>query len=168
MRYARVDAHQKAELNMVVVQHKVDAAAGTFYYIYTDHLGSVVALSTTGGALVSGSLARFDPFGNYRTLPSTNPGTTNHGFTGHRHNNTGAYPTLNVGLIYKNAQYYLPEVGRFISADSIVPNPQNPQSHNRYRETSTTAYVSSAITPLVCTNSACSCMCASRAPLHNP
>ena len=81
---------------------------------------------------MANSLARFDPFGNYRTLPSTNPGTTNHGFTGHRHNNTGAYPTLNVGLIYMNARYYLPEIGRFISADSIVPEPGNPQSYNRY------------------------------------
>ncbi len=120
---------------MVAVQVKVGAAAGVFSYTLTDHLGNVVALSTTGGALVSGSLARFDPFGNYRTLPTTNPGTTNHGFTGHRHNNTGVYPTLNVGLIYMNARYYLPEVGRFISPDSIVPEPIEPQSYNRYSYT---------------------------------
>jgi hypothetical protein len=31
-----------------------------------------------------------------------------------------------------NARYFLPSVGRFISADSIVPNPTNPQSYNRY------------------------------------
>lgn len=31
-----------------------------------------------------------------------------------------------------NARYFLPSVGRFISADSIVPNPINPQSWNRY------------------------------------
>ena len=31
-----------------------------------------------------------------------------------------------------NARYYLPEVGRFISADTIVPEPGNPQSYNRY------------------------------------
>jgi|CXWK01.1.fsa_nt_gi hypothetical protein len=31
-----------------------------------------------------------------------------------------------------NARYYLPEIGRFISADTIVPNPANPQSYNRY------------------------------------
>lgn len=31
-----------------------------------------------------------------------------------------------------NARYYLPEVGRFISPDSIVPEPGNPQSFNRY------------------------------------
>jgi len=31
-----------------------------------------------------------------------------------------------------NARYYLPEVGRFVSPDSIVPEPGNPQSYNRY------------------------------------
>ena len=40
--------------------------------------------------------------------------------------------TNDLGLIYMNARYYLPEVGRFISADSIVPDPQTPQSYNRY------------------------------------
>jgi hypothetical protein len=31
-----------------------------------------------------------------------------------------------------NARYYVPEIGRFISADTIVPEPNNPQSFNRY------------------------------------
>jgi hypothetical protein len=42
-------------------------------------------------------------------------------------NNTGTY---DLGLIYMNARYYLPEVGRFISPDTLVPDPGNPQSHN--------------------------------------
>ncbi len=107
---------------------------GVFNYTYTDHLGSVVALSTTAGGFISGSLARYDPFGDYRTTPATtnNPDKTDQGFTGHRHNNTGEFPLRNIGLIYMNARYYMPEIGRFISADSIVPEPQNPQSYNRY------------------------------------
>ncbi|MEW5985314.1 MAG: RHS repeat-associated core domain-containing protein, partial [Chloroflexota bacterium] len=31
-----------------------------------------------------------------------------------------------------NARYYVPGVGRFASADALVPDPQNPQSFNRY------------------------------------
>jgi len=31
-----------------------------------------------------------------------------------------------------NARYYLPGIGRFVSADTIVPNPADPQSFNRY------------------------------------
>ena len=61
-----------------------------------------------------------------------NPLISDRGFTGHVHDNTGPYPTQNVGLIYMNARYYLPEVGRFVSADTIVPEPGNPQSYNRY------------------------------------
>ena len=109
-------------------------SAGTLYYTYGDHLGSVVAMSNTAGGLISGSLARYDPFGNYRTWPGSNvnPLILDRGFTGHVHDNTGPYPTQNVGLIYMNARYYLPEVGRFVSADTIVPEPGNPQSYNRY------------------------------------
>ena len=102
-----------------------------------DHLGSVVAMSDTAGHVVGGSLARYDPFGNYRTWPGSNvnPTISDRGFTGHVHDNTGDYPTENVGLIYMNARYYLPEVGRFVSADTIVPEPSNPQDWNRYTYT---------------------------------
>ena len=46
--------------------------------------------TSAGGALVSGSLTRYDPFGNFRITPTTNPGVSDRGFTGHRQNNTGA------------------------------------------------------------------------------
>ena len=55
--------------------------------------------------------------------------TPRHACRPHRQNNNGEY---DFGLIYMNARYYLPEIGRFISADTIVPEPSNPQSHNRY------------------------------------
>jgi RHS repeat-associated protein len=45
-------------------------------------------------------------------------------FTGQRLDNTGLY--------YYGARYYDPTIGRFISADTIVPNPANPQTLNRY------------------------------------
>ena len=104
---------------------------GTLYFAYADHLGNVSAWTNTSGALVSGSLARYDPYGVYRTKPAStvNPDISDRGFTGHRMNNTGTY---DLGLIYMNARYYLPEIGRFVSADSIVPDPANPQSYNRY------------------------------------
>jgi RHS repeat-associated protein len=107
-----------------------NGTTNTLYYPLTDHLGNVAALSDADGNLVSGSVAHYDPFGAFApTAPTTNPAVTNHGFTGHRHNNTGSN---DLGLIYMNARYYLPEAGRFISPDSIVPDPGNPQSFNRY------------------------------------
>ena len=77
------------------------------------------------------STALFEPYGGFRIQPlaTVNPGVSDRGFTGHRMNNTG---DNNLGLIYMNARYYLPEVGRFISPDTIVPEPTNPQSYNRY------------------------------------
>ncbi len=36
------------------------------------------------------------------------------------------------GLMHYNARYYDPLLGRFISADTIIPNPADPQQLNRY------------------------------------
>jgi len=107
------------------------SSSNEVYYTYTDHLGSVAAMSWAGGTFRDGSLARYDPFGNHLTKPPgiINPGISDRGFTGHRQNNTGGY---DFGLIYMNARYYMPEIGRFVSADTIVPEPENPQSFNRY------------------------------------
>jgi RHS repeat-associated protein len=45
-------------------------------------------------------------------------------FTGQRLDDTGLY--------YYGARYYDPAIGRFISSDTIVQNPANPQTLNRY------------------------------------
>jgi RHS repeat-associated protein len=45
-------------------------------------------------------------------------------FTGQRLDSTGLY--------YYGARYYDAGMGRFISPDTIIPNPANPQSFNRY------------------------------------
>jgi len=39
---------------------------------------------------------------------------------------------LDRGLYYYGARYYDPTLGRFIQPDTIVPEPGNPQSLNRY------------------------------------
>ncbi len=114
----------------VVAIRKNDGTNNKLYYLLSDHLGNIIAISDVDGNLESGSNTRYFPFGAFETTPpSSNPSISNHGFTGHRHNNTGAN---DLGLIYMNARYYLPEVGRFISPDTIVPDPSNPQSFNRY------------------------------------
>jgi RHS repeat-associated protein len=103
----------------------VGSGTSTLNFMHSDQLGSVTALTNTSGGLVSGSISRFYPFGGYRTTPTTNPGTTDQGYTGHKHNDS-------IDLIYMNARYYVPSIGRFASADTIVPNPTNPQDFNRY------------------------------------
>ena len=65
---------------------------------------------------------KYYPYGDSRNSPSELP--TDRLFTGQRYDDTGLY--------YYGARYYDPKIGRFISPDTIVPDPMNPQSFNRY------------------------------------
>jgi RHS repeat-associated protein len=104
------------------------------FFLHSDHLGSNSFMSYgaghtsgTAGAMVLGTLARYLPFGDWRAQPSAD--LTDIGFTGHKGNNLGSN---DIGLIYMNARYFVGSIGRFASADTIVPDPTNPQSYNRY------------------------------------
>ncbi|MDY7078902.1 MAG: RHS repeat-associated core domain-containing protein [Chloroflexota bacterium] len=95
------------------------------YYLHNDHLGSTSLATDVSGAGVSGSRALYYPYGGVRwpTGGSTLP--TDYTFTGQR-NEAG------IGLMDYNARFYDAAIGRFISADTIVPNAANPQDLNRY------------------------------------
>ena len=100
------------------------------FYIFSDHLGStsVLAYGSGGqtGAEVPGSRARYYPFGSPRTAPTQT--ITDRNFTGQKEN-------LELGLIYYNARYYVPTIGKFTSPDPLNPDPLNPQQFNRYTYT---------------------------------
>jgi RHS repeat-associated protein len=68
----------------------------------------------------------YAPFGATRWVSGTLP--TDLRFTGQRND-------LSTGLYFFSARYYHSGVGRFISADSIVPDPAAPQHFNRYSYT---------------------------------
>jgi RHS repeat-associated protein len=79
------------------------------------------------------SYQRYYPYGEPRDgYSSALP--TDHTFTGQI--SDGLLGDGGTGLMYYGARYYDPQVGRFAAADTIVPNPSNPQDLNRY------AYVS--------------------------
>ncbi|MFC1941651.1 RHS repeat-associated core domain-containing protein [Chloroflexota bacterium] len=65
---------------------------------------------------------KYYPYGECRNSPDGLG--TDKLFTGQRLDSTGLY--------YYNARYYNPTIGRFISPDSIIPDPANPQAFNRY------------------------------------
>lgn len=48
---------------------------------------------------------------------------------------TGQTNDASTGLMHYGARYYDPNLRRFISADTIIPNPANPADHNRYTYT---------------------------------
>jgi len=88
--------------------------------MHQDSLSSTSLVTDSLGAQV-GSTVKYLPFGETR---STITVPTDKLFTGQRLDSTGLY--------YYNARYYDPTIGRFISADTIVPNMANPQCLNRY------------------------------------
>jgi RHS repeat-associated protein len=97
---------------------------GSLKYLLTDHLGSTSAVVDGSGTLLSQQ--RYLPFGEVRA--DTNPPyitQTDFTYTGQR-NLTGT------GLMDYRARFYSVSLGRFIQPDSIIPNPVNPQSWNRF------------------------------------
>ncbi|BCX05926.1 MAG: hypothetical protein KatS3mg053_3864 [Candidatus Roseilinea sp.] len=64
----------------------------------------------------------YHPYGSVRASSGALP--TKRTFTGQIADETGLY--------FYNARYYAPALGRFISADPLVPEPGNPQALNRY------------------------------------
>jgi RHS repeat-associated protein len=100
-----------------------DQGNNGLFFLHVDHLGSTSFLTDAVGNKRLDTVVRYYPFGEYRTTPSVE--LTEMGFTGHHENRY-------IKLIYMGARWYLPGTGRFLSADSIVPEPANPQSLNRY------------------------------------
>ncbi len=96
---------------------------GTAYYYHYDSRGSTVAL-TDVAQNVTDAYA-YDPFG--RVVNST--GTTPNPFR-----YVGRYGLMDEGngLTYIRARYYTPELGRFITKDSLTGKDTDSQSLNRY------------------------------------
>jgi len=95
------------------------SAAETVTYYYSDHQGTVLATANASGALTGTSDYR--PYGT-QTLgpPADGPG-----FTGHVND-------VDSSLVYMQARYYDPTIGRFTSADPVKPTPGDFFSINRY------------------------------------
>jgi RHS repeat-associated protein len=95
------------------------------YYLHADHLGSTSLATTYSGQEVDGSRTVYYPYGEQRWSASGGTLPTDFTFTGQRAED-------GLGLMDYHARYYDPALGRFISADTIVPDPENPQDLNRY------------------------------------
>ena len=111
----------------VRVAMRTGTSAGTVNYLLGDHLGSQALTLTSAGARLSPNKElRYYPYGVARY--DTNNQITSFNFTGQR-KDSGS------GLLFYDARWYDPQVGRFLSPDTIVPEPGNPQALNRYSYT---------------------------------
>ncbi len=95
------------------------------YYLLGDHLNSTaVVVDETGTAQAQ---QYYYPYGGNR-------GAAPSDLTAKRF--TGQYQEAGLagveGLYYYNARWYDPALGRFVQADTLVPEPGNPQAYNRY------------------------------------
>lgn len=121
------------------------------YYLYQDHLGSIVTITDDVGMVVHEQ--NFDPWGRYRDpntweylntaddvdfdqdgdgfldwineISSAQWSWFNRGYTGHE-----MLPAF--GLINMNGRVYDPILGQMTQVDNFVQNPGNSQSFNRY------------------------------------
>jgi RHS repeat-associated protein len=84
---------------------------GTLRYLLTDHLGSTSVVADANGTKLSEM--RYKPWGEVRFTSGTMP--TDRTYTGQR----SEMDTL--GLMFYQARFYDPSLGRFAQADSIVP-----------------------------------------------
>ena len=97
-------------------------------YLHGDHLGSASLATDAGGAKITDSDTRYSPYGVTRPGLAGTGLPTDRRFTGQREE-TG------LGFYDYGARPYAPALGRFLQADTLVPDPGNPQSLNRYSYT---------------------------------
>jgi len=91
------------------------------FYMLGDHLGSTsITVDESGGVVAE---LRYKAWGETRYANGNTPTTWRY---------TGQRQEEGLGLYYYRARWYDPYLNRFIQPDTILPNPTNPQSYNRY------------------------------------
>jgi len=98
----------------------VDGGPADINYYHGDHLGSSSIVTDQNGLQVQH--LEYAPYGTVACNEGSD--VTTYKFTGKELDSTGLY--------FYSARYYDPEIGRFVSADTIIQAPYDPQSLNRY------------------------------------
>ncbi len=89
-----------------VAVREYNGVSSSLTYLHSDHLGSVSLATTSGGNIASQQY--FDPWGKVK---SGGIGQTTLNYTGQRLDGTG--------LLYYNARYYDPALGKFLTPDNV-------------------------------------------------
>ena len=97
-------------------------ALGRYFY-HRNHVNSSAVVSDASG--VEAARMVHVPFGEIAQANSSGADVVTRKFTGQELDEE-------LGLYNYGARYYDPAIGRFVSADSLVPSPTDAQSFNRY------------------------------------
>ncbi len=90
-------------------------------WIFFDHLNSTSKIAAANGTMSYTAL--YKAWGETRYTSGTAP--TTYKYTGQREESS-------FGLYYYGARWYDTALGRFVQADTMIPNPSNPQAWDRY------------------------------------
>ena len=101
----------------------VAVTSGTVHYWHGDHLGSSSVITDSTGAKVQA--LTYYPYGDVRTNVPGTPVNVPYKFTGKELDASS-------NLYFYESRYYHAIFGRFISPDTIVSRPGDPQDLNRY------------------------------------
>ena len=99
----------------------VQVTSGSTSYFHADHLGSTSVLTNASGTAEEHNSYR--PYGDIHTHTGTSDEVYKY---------TGQERDASTDLYFYQARYYAQGLGRFVSPDSIVQNPLDPQAFNRY------------------------------------
>lgn len=101
---------------------------GESFYPLSDQLGNVNTLTDHTGAVVY--TQRFLPYGEpFNEDAKVNTCNSNESWP---YGFTGQYQDAETGLVYFHARYYLPEIGRFMSPDTVVPDSADTMAYDAY------------------------------------
>ena len=113
--------HYSAGSSIIAVRTVVDGTQDTLNWLVGDHLGSTSLVTDSAGAVVSE--VRYSAFGEMRYLNGET--VTDLLYTGQKLEEE-------LGLYYYVARWYDPYLNRFLSPDSIIPDPGSSTAYDRY------------------------------------
>ena len=113
--------HYSAGSSMIAVRTVIDGTQDTLNWLVGDHLGSTSLVTDSTGAVVNE--IRYSAFGEMRYLNGET--VTDLLYTGQK---LDSY----INLYWYSSRWYDPYLNRFLSPDSIIPDPGNTGAYDRY------------------------------------
>ncbi len=100
-----------------------DSSIDGIQYFHPNHVGSIKLITDKDGNRVGEYF--YSPYGEIQSGFSSGTDISKYKYTGQQED-------ASTGLYYYKARFYDPGVGRFLTADSVLPNFADTQAFNRY------------------------------------